>query len=771
MNSELTTDLRQLIERSPHNVVLIVGAGVSMSALFNTAEAKIASWAGLLRHGLARCEELGALDGSALETQLEHLASDDADRWILAAEAITAALGGPGGGEFRRWLSDTVGGFAAAARTNDVLAAIRALAARGVILATVNYDGILEEITSLPPVTWRQRAKVEAVLRGDARGILHLHGHWEEPDSVVLGGRSYDEVVEDEHARTVLEALRMTKTFVLVGHGAGLRDPNWGSFLRWTEQVFAGSSYRHYRLARDCELADVRAEHRDEQRIVALGYGADFSDLGPFLRALVPDSTRPAPVGGPEADETCVLMRINIGEKGHRFIDADEALRIVDHPDPVCLDYDFGQVFDRNTVTPRTWRAIARGLDRLVERAKQAQKGPTHFVIAARAPLPVFAYLGARMYRFKKVSIANDFDGDDWALYGPAQPVSDPGRDDFESRPPKVGEEPRGKLALVVRSSKEHAHHPESIKRIARLERQELIGCYQIFNETTTQYDVPLTNAALPLVLRRVKDALSWRREQTPSAEGLIFALACPNWLAFFITNGINPNVVGRMDFPNFVPKQQAYLPALSLLMSDAPWLLVEPRILFMSADPLDAPRTQAGQVYRAIQDEVEREYGAKGPIELRQVGATRAADLMRELDNFAPDILHLHMHGKADTVGVQDSQGDVHELPAANFVERLRAADFEPTVIVLTACHSASFAESLCGLAECVIAMVGEAKISDAIEFSQAFYGALARGKDLRRALEQGKLAASRHSIVHFLDAGVDAADVVLLPGKRRDD
>jgi hypothetical protein len=101
---------------------------VSMGALYGTDAAKIASWSGLLRHGLARCRELGQLTSEEFDA---HLASDDADRWILVAEAITTALGGPGGGEFRAWLEATVGRFAAASRTNDVLLAIRERSERG----------------------------------------------------------------------------------------------------------------------------------------------------------------------------------------------------------------------------------------------------------------------------------------------------------------------------------------------------------------------------------------------------------------------------------------------------------------------------------------------------------------------------------------------------------------------------------------------------------------------------------------------------------------
>lgn len=764
MDTDLISELRQTLAASPTNVVVLIGAGVSMGALRDTKLAAISSWAGLLRNGLARCKQRGWLDAQAATQLREHLASDDAQRWILAAEAMTNAMGSARGGEFRSWLADTVGQFADASRPTDVLEALAALSERGVILATVNYDGILEKATGLPPITWRQRDKVEKLLHGTTRGILHLHGHWDEPESVVLGDGSYQAVAADEHARTVMAALRMTKTWVFLGHGAGLRDPNWGPFLRWTETVFAESPHHHYRLACDHELDRVRAEHPIEQRIIALRYGEDHDALGPFLTSLVP-AAREAALEN--EGESCVILRINVGENNSNFITEQEARSIVDHPNPTCLSYDFGRLFDRKTITPRQWRSIARGLDRLVERAKHARKGATHFVIVARAPLPVFAYLGARMYRYGKISVANDFKDGPWELYGPHLVPQRLGRDDFEHHPPKVGSDPTGKLALVLRSAKGHSTHVNSLKRMVEVEGDQLVGCYEIVNDKTTQYEFALTNAELSIILAHAHEAIAWRSREAPRTNGLVFALACPNWLAFFLTNTINPNVVGRMDFPNWADPARGYLPALSWRMEDAPWVMSEPRVMVMCAEPMDATRTAAGLLQQLIRDEFERVFRRDARVDIRPVSATGIDAIIRELEDFRPDILHIHLHGSEAEVSFVDHQGDEHRISAENFIERLQCSDFEPTVIVLTACQSASFAESLCGIAECVIAMVGEAEIKDALDFSRYFYAALARGKDLARAIRQGQVAASRQSVVHFVAGGVVLQDITLFPAQ----
>ena len=220
------------------------------------------------------------------------------------AQQVESKLGAPAGGEYRRWLGETVG--ALELRDGEVLDALAGLAAP---LATTNYDGLLEQATGLAPVTWRDSARVEQALRGDAPGVLHLHGHWADPGSVVLGVRSYEAVLGDAHAQAVLRALPLLRSLLFVGFGVGLGDPNFGALLRWMRDVFARSPYRHYRLAREDQVAPLQREHPPEQRIRVLSYGAHHERLAPYLRGLLPPGAPARPAGrertsppGPGAD-------------------------------------------------------------------------------------------------------------------------------------------------------------------------------------------------------------------------------------------------------------------------------------------------------------------------------------------------------------------------------------------------------------------------------------------------------------------------------------
>jgi SIR2-like domain len=272
----LLDDLKEQIARG--QVVAIIGAGVSIGA---TNRAECAAWTGLLHHGVQRCEHLQLITPKMAQVLCQQIDSGDLDFLLAAAETIAAKLGAPKGGEYRRWLRESVGTLRAERRK-----ALEALRDLHVALATTNYDDLLEEVTGLPPVTWMDGARVERVLRGDEPGVLHLHGYWGTPESVILGIRSYEQVLGNEPAQNIQRTLATVKTLLFVGCGEGLHDPNFGKLIEWTGRVFAQSEYRRYRLALESEREELQKQHPPEQRLFVISYGQQHSDLAPFLRSL-----------------------------------------------------------------------------------------------------------------------------------------------------------------------------------------------------------------------------------------------------------------------------------------------------------------------------------------------------------------------------------------------------------------------------------------------------------------------------------------------------
>ncbi len=282
MRHLLLTELSSRVQA--RSVVTFVGAGVSIQATEGHDLARVASWRGLLESGIERCEQTArGLPVRWGDRQREALTSTDTNELIGVAEQVTQWLGGQQHGEYREWLATTIGRLEA---TNaSVLAALRDL---GTPLVTTNYDGLLEESTGLPPVTWVSPGRLISVLRGEAKGVIHLHGYWDDPASVVLGIRSYEKIVNDPLAQFTVQSLLALKTLLFVGCGAGLHDPNLGALMKWLENALSGAGSRHFRLELGDKVGATQAGHPASQRIEVVSYGRSYADLAPFLERLAP---------------------------------------------------------------------------------------------------------------------------------------------------------------------------------------------------------------------------------------------------------------------------------------------------------------------------------------------------------------------------------------------------------------------------------------------------------------------------------------------------
>jgi len=266
-------------EVAKRQVTVLVGTGVSVHS---AGVAPSSSWKGLLTEGIDYCQEWANPRPSdeKVARQRERLVTSGLDDLLAVATDVESSLGGSGGGLLRKFLKETVGTLRA--KNHEMLEGIKAFHEAGAIIATTNYDGLLEEALNLQAVPWTHAADVEHVIRGRSSGVLHLHGWWREPESVVLGIRSYDAVRGSEHAQMVQKLIALGRTIIFIGYGSGLEDPNFGTLLHWMADL-PQSGMQHFRLCRDGEEDRLRAEHAKDPRISVLPYGKDYRDLGPFL--------------------------------------------------------------------------------------------------------------------------------------------------------------------------------------------------------------------------------------------------------------------------------------------------------------------------------------------------------------------------------------------------------------------------------------------------------------------------------------------------------
>lgn len=312
-----TETLRKLV--ADREAIVVAGAGVAIAA---SGGAPQVSFRGILESGVRWCEEnLTGLDEGWGERMRASLRSGDRVDQLTVMSQLDVRIRGEDRGS---WLEECFGGLPAVDRT--LIEALRDLDAP---IVTTNFDGLIEDVTGWPAVTWRDPARVERVLLSEEEGVIHLHGYWREPDSVLLGIRSYDLALDAEHVRTLRRVFRNRRrfSFLFLGYAPAL-DATGASFPEYLRRTFGDPRHQHYWLMLDSEL-DALRETGWREEVEPWIYGEDFADRVPLLRSLAPAQPRTV---SDSARHPLSLARLELTELGpsrHFCYEPAERLNLV----------------------------------------------------------------------------------------------------------------------------------------------------------------------------------------------------------------------------------------------------------------------------------------------------------------------------------------------------------------------------------------------------------------------------------------------------------
>lgn len=161
--------------------------------------------------------------------------------------------------------------------------------------------------------------------------------------------------------------------------------------------------------------------------------------------------------------------------------------------------------------------------------------------------------------------------------------------------------------------------------------------------------------------------------------------------------------------------------------------------VLFLAANPVRVPALQLGEECRAIEDKIR---AAKfcDRIRFRSRWAARPDDLLQALNEDTPSVLHFSGHGAGDQgLCFQSADGSALTVSADGLAQVMQAAGASVTVVVLNACYSEVQAQALVAHVPCVIGMADAIGDEEAIVYASSFYRALAFGKSVANAHQQG--------------------------------
>lgn len=278
----MATPVQQLeneLVTHPDRVLVVAGIGVSLATCSGHPNA---TWKGLLQHGLQWCQDACGTSTTTLNPFRELLAepATPSHALITIGQFITDELKQHRTGSLGSWLAKAIGSITA---TDHKL--VSAISSLGCKLATTNYDHMIEHGTGRSPITWRNRALATTFFRETTTDVLHLHGEFRQPESVILGARSYEEVCSDEFVRTALQGWMISNTLVFIGCGSGLEDPNFGSLLDWARKTLEDCHHSHFILVPTAEIDQWRSQLKGGI-VEPIPYGTSHEYLAPFLQGL-----------------------------------------------------------------------------------------------------------------------------------------------------------------------------------------------------------------------------------------------------------------------------------------------------------------------------------------------------------------------------------------------------------------------------------------------------------------------------------------------------
>jgi hypothetical protein len=214
--------------------------------------------------------------------------------------------------------------------------------------------------------------------------------------------------------------------------------------------------------------------------------------------------------------------------------------------------------------------------------------------------------------------------------------------------------------------------------------------------------------------------------------------------------------------------------------------------ILFLAANPRGTSQLALDREAHAIHLELKRS-GHRDRFDFVTRWATEPLDLLRELTELKPTMVHFSGHGggrgseapgptgardvvasaplHAEPPGLyfQDATGGAQVVSSDAIAQTFGAAGASVQLVVLNACYTASTAEALLAHIDCVVGMSGAVHDDAARSFAIGFYNALGGHESVAAAYEHGKAAVYLDGLPHadqpqlLVREGVEATQLIL--------
>lgn len=279
----MTTSLQLLQEKLKEGKVIpVIGAGVSQAA------AGLPGWRGLIENGVlyAETRKLGRNETPIITEALKN------NKLTEAALLLKKVLNAPES-PFTLWLEDIFGNINYASK--DLLKSIEELACSRIL--TTNYDTLLSSFSPIMPkkvLDWTQHDEVLRAMKKEEEFILHLHGIYEKPHTLIFGADDYKNLEAELGYKEILGKLWTSYHFLFIGCSSdGVMDDDFITIINFMNRWFPAYPHQHFIVLSEKDFsAGIHEDLIKKCRIEALSYGSDRTKLPDFVKQLDPEKTK-----------------------------------------------------------------------------------------------------------------------------------------------------------------------------------------------------------------------------------------------------------------------------------------------------------------------------------------------------------------------------------------------------------------------------------------------------------------------------------------------
>lgn len=192
--------------------------------------------------------------------------------------------------------------------------------------------------------------------------------------------------------------------------------------------------------------------------------------------------------------------------------------------------------------------------------------------------------------------------------------------------------------------------------------------------------------------------------------------------------------------------------------------------VLFLAANPLDQQQLRLDEEARLITDTI-RKSKHRDSVELVSAWAVRPPDVLQELNERKPAIIHFSGHGSdQEEIIFQDDQGGTKRVSKDAIVQLMTACSGGIRLVFFNTCYSRGQAEAVVEHVDAAIGMKTSIGDEAARIFASQFYSAIGFGFSLETAFAQAKALLMMEGIGEedtpelFVRPGLSGAEIVIV-------